>query len=95
MREAIFEEILKYSKEEIIQALKKTVFRPESILNSLPIIRYNTMCDKAQKISDEAQEALKANNLKLSMELFDKSNKIWGEANKFIDNINYSRGATK
>lgn len=88
MRDKVFQEIGKYTKDEILQAIKKTVFRPENVLLELPFIRYNAMCNKAQDFSDKAQKALMLNNFKLSNDLFDKSTKIYEEANKFLDSHN-------
>ncbi len=88
MKANIFEEIKKYTKDEILEALKKTMFRPESLLRELPITRYNSMYDKANKIAEQASNALKTNNMKLFIELNNKSDKIWREANDFINKHN-------
>ncbi|MDD2826973.1 MAG: hypothetical protein PHF52_08665 [Sulfurospirillaceae bacterium] len=88
MREDVFEEIKKYTKDEILEGLKKTMFRPESLLRELPITRYNSMCGKAMEIAKQASNALKSDNIKLFIELNNKSDKMWREANDFIDKHN-------
>lgn len=81
MRDKIFEDIKNYTKDEILEGLKKTMFR---LLRELPIIRYNSMCDKAQKLSEKAYDVLSAEDFKSYIKLSKESNKIWDEANNFI-----------
>lgn len=84
-REKVFNEIKKYTKEEILLGLEKVLFSPDMLLRELPLVHYNRMCDEADKLHKQASEALKNTNLK-AKELFDKSDRIWKQANSFIDN---------
>ena len=43
------------------------------------------MCIEAQDMSDKAQENMNINNFKLAGEYFDKSNKLYEEANDFLN----------
>ena len=46
------------------------------------------MCIEAQKMSNKAQEHMEKNEFLLAGKYFDKSNKLYIEANKFIEEIN-------
>ena len=78
------EKLKKYTKEELILAIKQIDFKGH-ILTKLPIIKYNRMCDEAEKISNKAQEYVNKKEFVLAIEYFDKSNKLYEDANKFID----------
>ena len=73
-----------YTKEDLIKAIEKIDFK-KSILRELPIIRYNRMCEEAQKISVQASDFLKENKFALSKKYFDKSNNLYEKANKLLD----------
>jgi hypothetical protein len=76
-----------YTKEEILIAIKKLWKIEERLLIELPLIRYNIMCDKAKEISEQGSEAMAKDNIKESMRFFGESNKLFKDANKFLDGI--------
>lgn len=76
-----------YTKEDLILGIMEIDFR-KRILMKLPIIKYNRMCDEAVKVSNQAQEYMNEKKFTLASEYFKKSQKIFEDANKFIDRIN-------
>ena len=78
------EKLKKYTKEELILGIKEIDYRGH-ILTKLPIIKYNKMCDEAKRISNQAQKYSNKKEFALALEYFDKSNKLYEDANKFID----------
>jgi hypothetical protein len=78
------EKLKKYTKEELILGIKEIDYKGY-ILTKLPIIKYNRMCDEAERISNQAQAYSNKKEFALAIEYFDKSNKLYEDANKFID----------
>ena len=78
------QELAKYTKEDLINAILKYDFRGY-ILSELPLIKYARMCIEASKMGSKAQENMNINNFKLAGEYFDKSNKLYEEANDFLN----------
>jgi hypothetical protein len=76
-----------YTKEDLILGIMEIDFR-KRILMKLPIIKYNRMCDEAVKVSNQAQEYMNEKKITLASEYFKKSQKIFEDANKFIDKEN-------
>ena len=73
-----------YTKEELILGIKEIDYKGH-ILIKLPIIKYNRMCNEAERVSNQAQEYMDKKEYALAREYFDKSNKLYEDANKFID----------
>ena len=78
------EELAKYTKEDLIIAIMKHDFYGH-VSRELPLIKYSRMCIEAQNMSNKAREYMNSNQFKLAREYFDKSNKLYEEANIFID----------
>lgn len=78
------EKLKKYTKEELILAIKQIDYKGY-ILTKLPIIKYNRMCNEAERASTQAQEYMDKKEYALAREYFDKSNKLSEDAHKFID----------
>lgn len=78
------EELKKYTKEELILGIKEIDYKGY-ILTKLPVIKYNRMCDEAERVSNQAQEYMEKKEYALAREYFDKSNKLFEDAHKFID----------
>lgn len=78
------EKLKKYTKEELILGIKQIDYKGY-ILIKLPLIKYNRMCDEAVKVSNQAQEYMNEKKFTLASEYFKKSQKIFEDANKFID----------
>ena len=78
------EKLKKYTKEELILGIKQ-IDNKGYILIKLPLIKYNKMCDEAERTSNQAQEYMDKKEYALAREYFDKSNKLFEDANKFID----------
>lgn len=78
------QELAKYTKEDLIIAILKHDFRGY-ISSELPLIKYARMCIEASKMASKAQENMNINNFKLAGEYFDKSNKLYEEANDFLN----------
>lgn len=85
MQDNVFEEIKKYTKDDILEALKKNIFNHELLLKDIVIIHYDSMCNKARKMGEKCAEASKSNDSKLAKELLDATNKQWHKAHNFID----------
>lgn len=81
------EKLNEYTKDDLIIAIEKHDFRGY-ILRELPLVKYSRMCIEAQKMSNKAQEHMEKNEFLLAGKYFDKSNKLYIEANKFIGEIN-------
>lgn len=78
------ERLAKYTKEDLINAILKHDFRGY-ISRELPLIKYARMSIEASKMATKAQENMNINNFKLAGEYFDKSNKLYEEANEFLN----------
>lgn len=78
------QELAKYTKEDLIIAILKHDFRGY-ILSELPLIKYARMGIEASRMASKAQENMNINNFKLAGEYFDKSNKLYEEANDFLN----------
>lgn len=77
-------ELNKYTKEELITAIENIDYKG-NILKSLPLIKYQLMTEKAAFLSSKASEYLNNNELVKASEYFDKSNKMFEEANLFLN----------
>ena len=78
------EELKKYTKEELILGIKEIDYKGY-ILTKLPVIKYNRMCVEAERESNQAREYMEKKEFALAIKYFDKSNKLYEDANKFID----------
>lgn len=78
------QELSNYTKEDLIIAILKHDFRGY-VSRELPLIKYSRMCIEAQNMSDKAQAYMNSNQLLLASECFDKSNKLYEEANIFLN----------
>ena len=78
------QELAKYTKEDLINAILKHDFRGH-ISGELPLIKYSRMTIEASKMASKASEYMKNNNFRLGSEWFDKSNSLYEEANDFLN----------
>ncbi len=78
------QELSNYTKEDLIIAILKHDFRGY-VSRELPLIKYSRMCIEAQNMSDKAQAYMNSNQFLLASECFDKSNKLYEEANIFLN----------
>ncbi len=73
-----------YSKEDLILAIKQ-FYLSEEIIRNLIIIKYNRITSEAKELGAKATNYLNENNFKLATEYFDKSEKLYIKASKFLE----------
>ena len=78
------QELAKYTKEELIAAIKSVDYKG-NILKVLPLVKYQIMTEKANFLGSKASEYLNNNEPVNASEYFDKSNKLYEEANDFLN----------
>ncbi len=75
-----------YTKEDLIAGIKQIDYKGY-VLTKLPLIKYNRICDEAEKMSKKAREYADKKEYLLSNKYFDKSSELYERASKFLDKV--------